>query len=69
MVHSRFDRSHKDCFCSAIRGPKRKSENQNMSMRETGMDRIDSAEDIASMGLSDEEKYLRVTACELPSSC
>ncbi|KAL3907825.1 MAG: hypothetical protein SGILL_008713 [Bacillariaceae sp.] len=31
--------------------------------------RIDSMEDIASMALTEEEKYDRVTACDLPSSC
>lgn len=32
-------------------------------------DRVDSVEDLASMSLSDEEMYARVTACERPSSC
>jgi diacylglycerol kinase (ATP) len=32
-------------------------------------DRIDSVEDIASLALTEEEKYTRVTACDNPSSC
>jgi hypothetical protein len=33
------------------------------------LDRVDSVEDIASMALSDEEKHLRVTSCDRPTSC
>jgi diacylglycerol kinase (ATP) len=33
------------------------------------LERIDSVEDIASLVLTDEEKYTRVTACNRPSSC
>ena len=32
-------------------------------------DRVDSVEDLATMALSEEEKFLRVTACDKPSSC
>jgi diacylglycerol kinase (ATP) len=32
-------------------------------------ERIDSTEDLASLALTDEEKYARVTACSRPSSC
>jgi hypothetical protein len=31
--------------------------------------RVDSAEDLYSMSLTDEEKYARVTSCDRPSSC
>ena len=33
------------------------------------LDRVDSVEDLASMALSEEEKFRRVTACDRPSSC
>mmetsp|Transcript_33369 Transcript_33369/g.37227 ORF Transcript_33369/g.37227 Transcript_33369/m.37227 type:complete len:1098 (+) Transcript_33369:235-3528(+) len=35
----------------------------------TALNRADSVEDIASQALTDDEKYTRVTACDLPSSC
>lgn len=43
-----------------------KSMDQN---RPTTLNRADSVEDIASLPLADDEKYTRVTACDLPSSC
>jgi diacylglycerol kinase (ATP) len=49
--------------CSAIKGLK------GLKNSSTPLDRVDSVEDIASLALTDEEKYTRVTACESPSSC
>ncbi|KAL3911367.1 MAG: hypothetical protein SGILL_007307, partial [Bacillariaceae sp.] len=42
---------------------------QRMPVPIRKFDRIDSIEDIASLALTEEEKYARVTACDLPSSC
>jgi hypothetical protein len=50
-------------FTSSIKGLK------GARSKKIALDRVDSVEDIASMALSDEEKYSRVTACDRPSSC
>lgn len=39
------------------------------SLHTTNLDRVDSVEELASLPISDEEKFWRVTACDLPSSC
>jgi hypothetical protein len=50
-------------FTSSMKGLK------GARSKKIALDRVDSVEDIASMALSDEEKYSRVTACDRPSSC
>ena len=58
-----------DDAAHAIRlGTSNSSGDQNQN-RPTTLNRADSVEDIASLPLADDEKYTRVTACDLPSSC
>jgi diacylglycerol kinase (ATP) len=58
-----------DDAADAIRlGTSNSSGDQNQH-HPTTLNRADSVEDIASLPLTDDEKYTRVTACDLPSSC
>lgn len=45
------------------------SELRNGRQRAYSLDRVDSEQDLASLAMSDDEKYEKVTACEMPSSC
>jgi diacylglycerol kinase (ATP) len=44
-------------------------ENYQTPLPKAALDRVDSVEDIASLALTEEEKFLKVTACDRPSSC
>jgi diacylglycerol kinase (ATP) len=44
-------------------------ESHQTPLPRSAFDRVDSIEDIASLALTEEEKFMKVTACDRPSSC
>jgi len=61
-------KSMDDALNSSLNAPKN-SKSFNEQLCHTTLSRSDSVEDISSLALTDNQKYERVTACNLPSSC